>query len=315
MFNDQVKGVSHLEDLKLEDDMMGRKNAIKRYLTRYIPKYLVDIVLQFLGTRDYSSITKPKCTIQHKTLRYPHGVSFIKQKFLAVGYFYGQVAIWDIKSQKLIRVKKFNGTCTALLTFQDLLLVCLRSRGRVVILDSNLEKRGELKPKLLDQSEGIAVSEQRGWIAISDCYAGVVKFFELQVIGKKLLEPIAVIDIAGLNYPTGICFNLDGSVLAVCERRANQISLFNPLKKEKLLSFGTEKLSRPNDVKLDTDGNFLVYDTSNRRLCIFDQGGTFLLSVLDGFFRDSGNTFSFIGVDSSGTIAVSDDDNHQVFIF
>jgi len=301
-----------LEELKPEDDIIRRKNAIKRHLTKHIPNYLVDVVLRFLGTRDYSLITKPKYTISGNSLTYPGGVVFIKQKLLAVGYYYGQITIWDIKSQELIREQKFDGQCSTLLTFGSL-IVCLMRYAKILILDSNLNEIGQIK--FPGRSEGIAISERSGWIAITKCIDGEVIFFDIKLIEKNVLEPKAVMRIDGFNWPTGICFNQDSTLLAVCERRSNQVSLYSFLKKEVLFSFGSNTLLQPNDVKLDTDRNFLVYDTGNRRLCIFDQEGTFLLSVLDGFFRDTGNTYSRLVVDASGTVAVTDDDAHQVFIF
>ena len=84
--SNESKKFNLLEELNPEDDMIGRKNAVKRHLTKHIPNYLVDVVLRFLGTRDYSLITKPKYTIRDESLTYPGGVTFIKQKLLAVGY-------------------------------------------------------------------------------------------------------------------------------------------------------------------------------------------------------------------------------------
>jgi len=315
MHKDERKGVSLLAELKLEDDMISRKNAVQKHLTRHIPKYLVDIVLRFLGTRDYTLITKPKYTAKNLYLKYPKGISFNDQKHVAVGYTHGEVAIFDIGSQEIIKWRKFKGTCSSVVSFGNLWLVYLKLRAIILILDSNLMNMGVLNPKLCGRSEGMEFCKKRGWLAISNYDFGNVKFFEMEQIKKIVLKPIEVMDIVGLKNPAGLCFNLDGTILAVAERGADRISLFNLLKKEKLLSFGNDKLGSPNDVKLDTDGNFLVYDTGNRRLCIFDPSGKFLLSLLDGFFKDSGNTFSYISVDSSGTIAVSDNDNHQIFVF
>jgi len=315
MSKDQTCDLNLLKELNLEDDMIGRKNAVQKYMARHMPKYLVDIVLQFLGTRDYSLITKPKFTIKSANLLYPYGVSYNSQKLMAVGYYRGEVAIWDIRSQKLIRWRRFGSTISAVLSFRSLWVVGFWKRSKILILDSELEEKAIIWPKDAGNCEGIAICERRGWIAISDRFSSDVKIFELDIIEKSKLRPTAVMKIEGLRWPAGICFNLEGTVLAVTERHLNRISLVNPLDGQKLLSFGSEHLICPNDVKLDTDGNFLVYDTGNRRLCIFDQEGTFLLSVLDGFFRDTGNTFSAICVASSGTIAVSDNDNQQVFIF
>jgi len=308
-----VEDLDPLEELNLEDNMFGRKNAIKKYVASHIPKYLVDIVLGFLGTREYSLITKPKYTFQNtEHLKWPFGVAFDKQKLMAVGYYTGNVAIWDIRSQKLIRYKGFTGRAMYVLSFRGLWLVGFVQPEKILLLDFKLEEKATISLKDVSNIGGMAVCERRSWIAVSERYSCRVQIFELDTVDKNIIELTAVITIAGLNHPTRLCFNREGSILAVLDLGSNTIFVFNPLEREKQFSFGSNQLTNPADVKLDIDGNFLVCDTGSRRLSIFDPAGTFLLSVLVGF---SSTRAGFLGVDSSGTVAVSLSDSHEVFIF
>jgi len=307
-------------EIKLEDGAIRRHDVVVKHLTKHIGKYLADVVWQFLPTRDYSLITKPRYKIWSKELQSPFAVSFNKENLMAVGYWGGQVAIWDISSQELICSKDYfywrgfrdknRNKCVCLVSFNNLWLFSMRAS--IYVLNSKLEKIGAVEIDSFPNFQGMATCERQGWIALSERRSGSIKFFDLKQITNNVLEPKAVTvkTITGLKYPAGLCFNDEGTVLAVAEDRT--ISLFNPLKGEKLLSFGNEHLGHPKDVKLDMDGNFVVCNRGHRKLCIFDQTGTFLLSLLNHTPRLY--TLYTAAIDSTGTIAVSTSDKDSVYV-
>ncbi|CAK9116288.1 unnamed protein product [Durusdinium trenchii] len=76
---------------------------------------------------------------------------------------------------------------------------------------------------------------------------------------------------------------------------------------------GVTKLGMPNDVVADAAGNLLVMDTRNERVAVFRQDGTFIASIMEGFFKDKGNTFSYLACNvETGVVALSNNDMHEL---
>merc|ERR1712150_245202 len=74
------------------------------------------------------------------------------------------------------------------------------------------------------------------------------------------------------------------------------------------------KLSKPNDVKVDSGGNVLVMDTGHERIAVF-RNGKFVTGVMPGFFKNGGNTYSNIGCnDLTGAVAATNDDGHCITV-
>lgn len=114
--------------------------------------------------------------------------------------------------------------------------------------------------------------------------------------------------------PAGIAL-LDDRLLAVADRGADIVHLLSLDTLEVVRQIGAGRLKEPNDVVVDTGGNLLVMDTGNERIAVFKEDGSFVCGVMSGFFKDHGNTFSYLACDhDTGRIVVSNNDEHKVVV-
>merc|ERR1711971_463918 len=153
----------------------------------------------------------------------------------------------------------------------------------------------------LRSANGVAVSGDK--VFVSD--AQEVKLFSLA--GGDTLGVLT-----GFQHASGLAV-VDDRLLAVADRRQNVIKIFDIDRMELVREVGKEHLAIPNDVAVDSGGNLLVMDTGNERLAVFQEDGTFVTSFMQGFFKNYGNTFSYIACNqATGAIAVSNNDRHHV---
>merc|ERR1712137_1416662 len=107
---------------------------------------------------------------------------------------------------------------------------------------------------------------------------------------------------------------IDDRLLAIADRRNNKVQLLN-LDGSHVADIGAGHLKQPNDVAVDPDGNLLVMDTLSERIAVFREDGTFVASVMPGWFKNHGNTFSYLAYNHvTGPIAVSNNDEHCIAV-
>ncbi len=79
---------------------------------------------------------------------------------------------------------------------------------------------------------------------------------------------------------------------------------------------GAGRMYNPNDTVVDSAGNYLVSDSGNDRVVIFNSEGTFIRNI--GSFGSSEGLFNEpkgIAIDSAGNLYVADGSNHRIEIF
>jgi len=102
-------------------------------------------------------------------------------------------------------------------------------------------------------------------------------------------------EIKGLINPHGLCA-VDENSIAVAEAGSYSIKIFKIAPVELILSIGRAgsregELNYPKGVSLDSNGNFVVCDTNNGRVCVFDRNGRFL-KQFGSLGGAAGNLFS-----------------------
>jgi len=255
-------------------------------------------------TRDYTKITEFDQVLCGTN--YPQGVLTNDRGELFVCYFGGEVKIFG-SDYKLLREHKLPTrkppTQMAFAPTGELLISF--TQERIGIFDpatmTLLRWFGDAR-----DSNGIAVSGDL--VFVSDSRRDVVCVYSLSK--GDLLHTWT-----GFNHPCGLAV-VDDQLLAVADRRNHRVRLFN-FDGSIVTDIGSDSrcLRSPNDVAVDPDGNILVIDTGNERIAVFDKDGSPLASIMPGFFKSRGNTYSYLSVNQvTGAISVSFDDEHKVVV-
>lgn len=271
------------------------------------------------ATRDYSLICQFDSVYQCGAGTYPEGVGFQNGK-LFWGGFRGKGQLVDPDSFEVqqdisliddlqVEMKRVTTECAQMVANQNGdIFVTNTARDVVVQYNAKFRLVKTIQAGLF-RPHGVAATTQCVYIADSGNNRIVVYNLDMD----KATDTIASKGNGDghLENPTGLCL-IGKRALAVADRGNNRIQLFN-LDGSHIRSIGTGKLGSPNDVQTDPDGHLLVYDTKNCRIVLFAENGQYITSIMQGFFLDNGNTFSWIACcPETGRIAVSDNDNHRI---
>mmetsp|Transcript_124896 Transcript_124896/g.347742 ORF Transcript_124896/g.347742 Transcript_124896/m.347742 type:complete len:367 (-) Transcript_124896:122-1222(-) len=269
--------------------------------------------------RDYTKVTGFERTWECD--RYPNGVLFDQRSGrLFVCHYYGHLEVYDPDYAKACAVKlPASAPSQMAMSADGELLIAFRGGGMVGAFDA---ERGTLNRwicKGTGRPSGLAVFKDR--VFVSDSTSKAVLVLRLgdgelvQILGSTL----------GLAYPSGLAV-VEDRLLAVADRGANKVFLVSLNSLElvgQLPGIDAEgrpqpaqaRLQEPNDITVDPCGNLLVMDVGGERIVVFRQDGTLLASVMEGFFKDHGNTFSYLACNhSTGAIAVSNNDEHTISV-
>lgn len=254
-----------------------------------------------------------------KTRRHPQGVLVNDQGELLVCSYYSWLQIFD-RDYELLREASLPGShpCQmALAPSGELLIAFAQDPNRVGVF--GLE---DLKLKRWIGEESNQHVRVRGLAVAGDrMFMSNDRLGEIYVYSLTTDELLSTWKPGGENAnPCGLAM-LDNRLLAVADRRNNCVRLLD-LEGNLVRDIGQgdspeglSKLSLPNDVAVDTDGNLIVMDTKKERLVVFQEDGTFVAEVMPGFFKNHGNTFSYVSVNPvTGAISVSNDDEHCVAV-
>jgi DNA-binding beta-propeller fold protein YncE len=117
--------------------------------------------------------------------------------------------------------------------------------------------------------------------------------------------------------PTGLDVDAYGRI-AVSDIGNHQVILFDPYLAVELVfgSYGSHpgQLDGPQGVTFTPDGNFLVTDTGNRRIQLFDAGGRFLAVLPSGDQNPLVKPRRAVA-DKNGNVYVADPGAKRVFVF
>jgi len=274
------------------------------------------ITLAWQTFRDYAKITEFERVLK-PTPEYPNGVHVTSEGDLYVAYYWGEVEVYG-PDWKLRHTFKLSGTGQAntapsqlALTADGDLLVAIRSPGRVLVFDP---VAGKLKSTLSlpgpSSASGLAILGDR--VFVSDSRKNRILELSLKSGGVTRTAD-------GVRGPQGMSV-VDERLLAVADRESNVVRLFSLFENDvatlkEVQEIGKGDLRLPNDVAVDSGGNLLVMDTANERVAAFRQDGTFMASIMPGWFKNHGNTYSYLACNNStGAIAVSNNDEHCIAV-
>jgi len=261
------------------------------------------------SARDYGTILGPEKVL--KTGQYPNGLVIDLKGNLYVSHFFGEIKIYDNNLKEVNHIKTFlHPRQLAFAPCGDLVVafgscVCVYEAGTLHLL-RRFDK--------ITGAKGVAVFGESLIVSTRN------------VIQEHRFDDgrlVATHDL-GLRDPQAITV-VDGQSFAIADRGNNSIVLVNSSSfgfhsrlpsAENVADGINSSLSQPNDVVVDGAGNLLVMDTGNERIAVFREDGTFVASVMQGFFKDHGNTYSYLYYNHlTGAIAVSNNDEHCVSIF
>ncbi|CAE7247551.1 trim71 [Symbiodinium natans] len=280
------------------------------------------VMLMKEPSRNYALITAPE--FQFRSDQYPNGLTFDRQGRLLVAHYFGLLQVWDASFTTKLSQGSLGGSQPSQICIAPggELLVAFRS-GYVQMMDAeDLSPKGpQLRPREGRFSpSGVAVVGDR--VFVSCARTSMLHQFSLtdgshldQRKGGAHWELMA---------PNGMAV-IEDRVLAIADRGLHRVLLLDtetlelrgqvPDVETWRQQAGPAALKKPNDVAVDAAGNLLVMDTQNERVAVFRQDGTLVASVMEGFFKDKGNTFSYLACNhDTGHIAISNNDEHRVAV-
>ncbi|CAJ1421591.1 unnamed protein product [Effrenium voratum] len=268
-------------------------------------------------SRDYTKITGAQ--VMKTNNNFPNGLAYDAKGQLLVATFFGPLEVYspqlELDDRRInVGANSPSQICVA----GGELLVALRSGG-INVLDGEtyaLKRRitwGRCKPS------GIAICGEE--MFVSDSRSGYLH--RLTLSGEHISQRKGGSQ-WHLVAPSGMCV-VEDKLLAVADRGADRVLLLDvetmeirgqlPQDEAWHAKTAPMALRMPNDVIVDSAGNLLVMDTCHERVAVFRQDGTFVASVLEGFFKDTGNTFSYLACNhESGAVAISNNDKHEIAI-
>lgn len=266
--------------------------------------------------RDYTKISSFERTVPCES--YPNGVLIGPDGTLFVCHFWGQLTRYDAEFSLTLNTKLPGSSPSQMALTPDgqHLLVAFRGHPRKVGMFGPLTGSSCPIPPLvrwlgedLHEPSGLAVCEDR--IFVSNTQRDRIDVF-------SLADGSSIGRIAGFKHPCGLNV-LDGRLLVVADRNNHRVKLLSVETFELVSTLPLEGselgLSSPNDVAVDSAGNLLVMDTGNERIVAFREDGTVIASVMQGFFKDHGNTYSYLSCNhTTGAIAVSNNDEHSIAV-
>lgn len=301
-----LRDLGRTEDVKFSPD--NRRLAVAGYKKNKLVVFDVALEVTAAGTRvslpDFIEITSPG-------LHAPHGLCFIDDQTLVVANRWGDVPILKLppcgageKNVELIPVHTIGSDQTHLLDSPGSVTVSLLGQNRYELLVCNnyanyvtrhvLENAGhpELKSSeiLLSRGlgvpDGVALSSDRRWIAISNHNAHSVFLYENTPRLSRDSEPDGIL--RNLNYPHGLLFAPDDSFMLVADAGAPYVNIYardgdswagtrDPVAALRVMDETTYRRGRknpqeggPKGIDIDSGMNVLVTTCDEQVLAFFD---------------------------------------------
>jgi DNA-binding beta-propeller fold protein YncE len=301
-----LRDLGRTEDVKFSPD--NRRLAVAGYKKNKLVVFDVAIEVTAAGTRvsiqDFIEITSPG-------LHAPHGLCFIDDQTLVVANRWGDVPILKLppcgaeeKNVELIPVQTIGRDRVHLVDSPGSVTVSLFGQNRYELLVCNnyanyvtrhiLQNAGHLElqsseillSKGLGVPDGVAVSSDRRWIAISNHNAHSVFLYENAPRLSRDSEPDGIL--RNLNYPHGLLFAPDDSFMLVADAGAPYVNIYardgdswagtrDPVAALRVMDETTYRRGRknpqeggPKGIDIDSGMNVLVTTCDEQVLAFFD---------------------------------------------
>jgi DNA-binding beta-propeller fold protein YncE len=237
---DDLAALARTEDVRFSPS--GRRLAIAGFAGELIAIADVEITTSESGPEiAVTSLDQ----LESAALREPHGLDFVDDDTLAVGNRGGGVEVFRLppagSGGGMTRVDPVDGRSAGLLDSPGSVAVRTVGPGRHELLACNnwsntltrhtLDASGALGGgevvlrKWLDIPDGLALSHDRRWLAVSNHNTHSVLIYEYSELGEDA-DPVGIL--RGVNYPHGLRFAADDRCLVVADAGAPYVQVFLP---------------------------------------------------------------------------------------
>jgi hypothetical protein len=218
------------EDVRISPS--GRRLAIAGFAKGRLALADVEISADHVAVAAVEELESP-------ALRDPHGLDFVDEDTLVVGDRGRGIAVLDLRSGQVVgESASVHDDPTSLLSAPGSVAVRADGGRREVLACNNyahtvtrhtLDGRGRLVDgevvarKWLDIPDGLALSADGRWLAVSNHDLRTVFLYEYASLGERA-EPVGIL--RGVNYPHGIRFVSDDRFLVVADAGAPYVHVF-----------------------------------------------------------------------------------------
>lgn len=304
--SDVIAGLGRSEDVRFSPD--NHRLAVADFIRNRIAVFDIDITTSTAGTR--VALTGG-VELSSPALRMPHGLDFIDDETLIVANRGGDVAIFTVpagevvpRSLDVLPIQTWPAGGTSLLTSPGAVSVTKVERDlREILICNNfgqsvtrhlLDVRAVgvvrssevLLRKWLDVPDGVEVSPDRQWIAISNHHAHSVLLYENAPSLDEHADPDGIL--RHVRFPHGLCFSPDGGFLFVADAGAPCVHIYarddagwrgvrHPAATIRVMADslfqradGNSEEGGPKGLDIDAGSNVLVVVSEGQPLAFFD---------------------------------------------
>ncbi len=311
-----ISGMGRTEDMKFSPDY--RWLAILSYDDNVI--YLYSTNIKYRNNAKIVDIQK-YIIIRSKCLREPHGISFIENTHIIIANRAGVISILNlpadsenntevkiepiatIKSNYKCRVKTPGSVASFKVDDGNFrVLACntfihtVTAHNVNVLRDIKVKNEGVLIREGLSIPDGICVSPDGNWVAVSNHSTGTVLLYRLEPELNKKTKPCGVLE--GIVCPHAIRFSKDGHMLFVADAGSPYMHIYKtphgdwrstqkPYKSIRMLSEDVFSLGRYNaeeggikGIDIDCKNNILAVTCEHLPLAFYDLDDVLGMSSL-----------------------------------
>jgi DNA-binding beta-propeller fold protein YncE len=296
--------MGRFEDVRFSPS--GRRLALAAFEAHQI--VLLSVTITATGDTSRLVIVDHEATVSSRAIRHPHGVAFIDEDTLIVASRDAGVAVFRLPRRagvdldltpirvlpaSLSRVRYSPGSVeVAGDDDQALILVCDNDVDVVTAFTmardgrGRVRRRGDLIGRELDVPDGIGVSHDGRWIAVSNHGSGVVKLFRsTPELGP---DSDAAGTLEGIACPHGVRFLRSGTEVLVADAAGPWVHLYvaadgdwtgtrQPVKSMRVMDDATWRRGHlspgeggPKGIAIDPEERVLVTSCQEQPLGMFD---------------------------------------------
>ena len=241
---DVIASMGRTEDVRLSPD--NRRVSVAGFARNRIAIFSIEITASPAGPRVALTAATE---LSSPALKKPHGLDFIDDKTMIVANHEGDVAVFKlpadergVRSFEVLPIQTWRSGEPNLSTSPGSVSVASVGPDRCEILVCNnyghtvtrhgldlhasfaLSSSEVLLRKWLDIPDGVTVSSDRRWIAISNHSTRSVLLQEYSASLDEHTDPGGVL--RGVSYPHGLCFSSDGRHLFVADAGAPEVHIY-----------------------------------------------------------------------------------------
>ena len=319
---DAIGTLGRTEDVRFSPS--NRRLAVASFLRNRLFVFDIDIASSLGAT---TVALTGGVELSSPALRWPHGVDFIDDDTLIVTNRRRDVALFtlpsgerDVRSQEVLPIARWPADRTTLLDAPGSVAVTHLEKGTCEVLICNndghtvtrhrldrdagyaIRNSEILLQKYLDIPDGVSVSPDRGWIAVSNHTAHNVLLYESSPALNADAEPDGIL--RRVSYPHGLRFSADGRHLFVADAGAPYLHIYaqdsdqwrgvrHPVATVRIMDDAVYDRGRenpeeggPKGLDIDARSNVLVVTSEFQPLAFFDVPALLQLALAGSSVRE-----------------------------